>query len=130
MQPVFQRIFGPGLDQAGLLRDIGEGSVAVVAVESVLSVVGDEEIVVAVVVVVANAAGLAPAGLVFQAGAGSHIGEGAVAIVLEEVAVRLLSSGKSFQPPAVHEKQIQPAIVVVVVEGEAAAGGLEQIFVG
>jgi hypothetical protein len=56
-----------GLDQAGLLGDVGEGAVAVVAIERVLAVVGDEEIVVAVVVVVADAAGLAPAGLVLQA---------------------------------------------------------------
>ena len=37
--------------------------------------------------------------------------------------------GESLQTPAVHEEQIQPAIVVVVVEGEAAASGFEQIFV-
>ena len=44
--------------------------------------------------------------------------------------MRFLSGGKSFQPPAVHQKQIEPAVVVIVVEGEAAAGGFEQIFVG
>ena len=48
--------------QAGLRGDVGEGAVAVVAVEDVLAVVADEEIVPAIVVVVADAAALAPAG--------------------------------------------------------------------
>ena len=50
------------LEEAGLFGDVGEGAVAVVAVEGVLAVVADEEVVPAVVVVVADAAGLAPAG--------------------------------------------------------------------
>jgi hypothetical protein len=117
------------LDEAGGLGDVGEGAVAIVAVERVLAVVGDEEIVEAVVVVVADAAGLAPAGFVFEAGADRYIGKGAVAIVFEEMAMRLLALGESFEAPAVDEKEIEPAIVVVVVEGEAAAGGLKQILV-
>ena len=126
---MFQRIFGPGWIRPACCGHIGESAVAVVAIERVLPVVGDEQIVVAVVVVVADAAGLSPAGLVLQAGADRDIGEGAVAIVLEEVAMRLLAGGKSLQPPAVHQEQIEPAIVVVVVEGQAAAGGFKQILV-
>jgi hypothetical protein len=66
---------------------------------------------------------------VLQARADGDVGEGAVAIVLEEAAMRLLALGKSFQPPAVDQKQIEPSVVVVVVEGQAAAGGFKQILV-
>ena len=57
------------------------------------------------------------------------VGEGAVAIVLEQVRVRFFAFGEAFQPPAVHQKDVEPAVVVVVVEGDAAAGGLEQVLV-
>ena len=50
-------------------------------------------------------------------------------LFLEEMRSRLLPCGKTFQPPAIDQKNIQPAVVVVVVEGDAAAGGFEQILV-
>ncbi len=56
------------MGEAGLGGDVGEGAVAVVAVEDILAVVADEEIVEAVVVVVADAAALAPAGCVLESG--------------------------------------------------------------
>ena len=46
---------------ARLFADVGEGAVAVVVVENVLAVVGDEQVVEAVVVVVADADALSPA---------------------------------------------------------------------
>ena len=42
---------------------------------------------------------------------------------------RLLAGWKSFEPPTVHQKNVQPAVVVVIVKCNAAAGGFEQIFV-
>ena len=50
-----------GVHQSGLGGHIGEGAVAVIAVEPILSVVGEEEILPAVVVVVAHADALGPA---------------------------------------------------------------------
>jgi len=41
----------------------------------------------------------------------------------------LLAGGKTFETPAVDEKNIEPAVVVVIIESDAAAGGLEEIFV-
>jgi len=43
------------VEEAGLGRDVGEGAVSVVAVELVLSVVGDEQVLKAIVVVIAYA---------------------------------------------------------------------------
>ena len=56
-------VMDAGQKQAGLFRDVGEGAVAVVAIEPVLAVVGDEEVVEAVVVVVADADAHGPSGL-------------------------------------------------------------------
>ena len=39
------------------------------------------------------------------------------------------SGGKTFEPGAVHQKNIQPAVVVVVIERDPAARGLKQVFV-
>ena len=101
---------------------------AVVAVERVLTVVGDEEIVPAVVVVVADADALSPPGA-GEAGLEGDVGEGAVAVVFEEMAGGRLALGEAFEAGAVHEEDVDPVVVVVVVEGDAAAGGFEQVSV-
>src|SRR5579863_1271127 len=58
-----------------------------------------------------------------------NVGEATVAIILEEAAVGLLAGRKSFEPPAVHQENIQPAVIVVIVECKATAGGLKKILV-
>src|SRR6266851_5470037 len=117
-----------GLQDAGFFADVGEGAVAVVVVENVFSAVGDEEIVETVVIVVADADTLSPAEMQ-QAGFGGDVGERAIAIVLEEMICGFLACGETFEAPAVDEKNIQPAVVVVIVERDAAAGGFEKILV-
>src|SRR5580704_14801701 len=74
-----------GSRDAGFFAYIGEGSVAVVVIEDVLSVVGDVEIFPAVVVVIADANALAPA-CVSEARFFCDIGESAVVIVVIEMA--------------------------------------------
>ena len=88
---------GPGLDKSGLLRDISKCTVPVVAVKNVLAVISHKEIIMAVVVVVAYAASLPPAGLVFEAGAGGNIGKRAIPVVLEEMTARFLPGRESPQ---------------------------------
>src|ERR1700737_319327 len=41
----------------------------------------------------------------------------------------LLPWGKTLEAGAVDQKNVQPAVVVVIVESHAAAGGFQQIFV-
>ena len=48
---------------AGFLADVGESSISVVVIENIFAVVGDEEIFVAIVVVVTDADALSPAGV-------------------------------------------------------------------
>ena len=69
--------------QARLRGHVGERAIAVVVIQHVLAVVGDEEIVEAVVVVVADGHRRRPARS-RQARLRRHIGKGAVAVVLVE----------------------------------------------
>ena len=39
------------------------------------------------------------------------------------------SLGETFQARAIDQKNVEPAVVIVIVESDAAAGGFEQIFV-
>ena len=113
---------------SGLFTHIGEGAVPIVVVQNILAEVSDEQIVVAVVIVVADADALAPAG-VLEPSLERDVGESAVAIVLEQVVERLFARWKAFEPRTVDQKNVEPAIVVVVIERDAAASGLEQVFV-
>src|SRR5229473_2372588 len=113
---------------AGFFADVCEGAVTVVVVENVFSEVGNEEIVEAVVVVIADANGLPPAGME-QAGFSGDVRESSVAIVFEEMRSGFLSGRETFEAPAVDKKNVQPAVVVVIVESDAAAGGFEKILV-
>src|SRR5258708_1559985 len=117
-----------GAGDACFFGDVGEGGVAVVVVENIFAEVGDEKIVETVVVVIADADALSPARMM-QAGFGSDVGEGAVAIVFEKMRNRFLASRKTFEAPAVDEENIQPAVVVVIVKSDTAAGGFEKVFV-
>src|SRR5262249_1519249 len=76
--------------------------------------------------VVANAYALSPTG-VLEPSLQSDVGESSVAIVLKKMIERLLPGRKTVEARAVHQENVEPAIVVVVVERNAAAGGLEQI---
>ncbi len=117
------------LHQARFLRHIRKRSIPVVAVQSVLPVVSHKQIVVAVVVVIADAARLPPPRPMLQSRSFRHVGERAVAIVLKQMAARFLPCRKAFQTPAIHQENVQPAVVVVIVKGQAASGGFEQILV-
>src|SRR5262249_25450671 len=110
------------------LADVGERSVSVVVIENIFAEIRDEEIFVAVVIVIADADALAPSG-VADSGLRGDIRKRSVAIVFEKMRGRRLPRRKTFEARAVHQKNIEPAIVVVVVESDAAARRFEQIFV-
>src|SRR6267154_1404200 len=64
-----------------------------------------------------------------QARLRSHVRESAVAIISEKMRRRSFPLRKSLEARAIHQKNIQPAIVIVIVEGNAAAGRLQKILV-
>src|ERR1700730_16219209 len=59
----------------------------------------------------------------------SHIGESSIAIIAKEMRRRFSAGREAFEPRAVHHKNVEPSIVVEIVESNAAARGLEQILV-
>src|SRR6202035_3933924 len=64
-----------------------------------------------------------------HAGFGRDIGKSPVAIVFEEMRSGFLTGWKALKARAVHQKNVQPAVVVVIVESDAATRGLEQVFI-
>lgn len=121
----------PALSVAGdpsFLGVVGKCAIAVVVVKDILAEVGYEEVVETVVVVIADTDALSPA-RVNEASFESDVSEGAVTIVFEEVVCGFLARRKAFEACAVDEENVEPAVVVEIVEGDAAAGGFQQIFV-
>src|SRR5579859_1272540 len=118
-----------GACDACFLADVGESSVAVVAIEDVFAVVGDVEIFPAVIVIVADAGSLAPAG-VGQAGFVRDIGESTVVIVMVEMAGREIARGRRIESGAVHDEDVWPAVVVVIEDGDASSGRFNDVFFG
>src|SRR5580692_4430764 len=113
---------------ASFFAYVGEGAVAVVVVENIFSVVGDIEIFTAVVVVIADADALAPAG-VREAGFFCDIGESTVVIVVIEMAGGRFRGG-GIEAGAVNDEDVRPAVVVVVEDGDAGSGGFDDVFLG
>ena len=97
-------------------------------IENIFAKISDEKIFETVVVIITDAHSLAPA-RVGDAGFGGDISEGAVAIVFEEMRSGLLSGREALKARAIHQKNVEPAVVVVIVESDATTRGLEQIFI-
>ena len=53
----------------------------------------------------------------------------AIAVVFEKMVDRLLAGGKSLEASSIHQEDIQPTIVVVIVERDTAACSFEEILV-
>ena len=112
---------------AGFAGDVGESAVAVVVKQDVVSPEAAEQIVPAVVVVVADADAGLPAGA-RQAGFFGDVGEGAVAIVFVEMRSRRLAGRPvGVEARAVGEINVEPAVVVVIEKGQAAALGFDDV---
>jgi len=85
-----------------------------------VAVVSDEEILEAVVVVIADANAVRPT-WVGDAGFRGDIGEGAVAVVVVEAIAGTRRSAVEAAPT--DDEDIHPAVIVVIEEGAAAAHG-------
>ncbi len=99
-------------------------------VENILAKVAYEKVFEAVVVVITDADALSPAA-VYEPRCCGDVGESAVAIILEQMRMWFLAFRKTFQAPAIHQKNVQPAVVVIIIKSDSAARGLKQklIFV-
>src|SRR5215831_12127612 len=81
--PAVQALAGGSraLGDARLFGDVGEFAVAVVVIQNAIAPVRDHQVIVAVVIEIADATSLPPSGT-REAGAERHIREGAIAVVL------------------------------------------------
>src|SRR5439155_20877938 len=108
----------------GYVCHISKLAITIVVIKNVLTEIADEEIYEAVVVVVTNANALSPAGVGY-AGLHGNVCECSVTIILEKMRRRLLALGETFQARSVHQENVEPAVVVVIVKSNAGAGGLK-----
>src|SRR5579872_1394890 len=107
------------------LGDIRKSAVAVVAIKAVLSEIGAENVLESVVVVISDANTVSPAGGM-QSGLFSHVGKRSIAVVFVQ-AVR--GFGRSaIESGSAEQKNVDPAIIVVIDKGAAAAVRLKDIF--
>src|SRR5204863_8991742 len=93
-------------------------AVAIISIELVLAEIRDEQILEAIVVIIANANAGCPAGIA-QAGFFSHIRKGSVAIIFIQTIGGPWRS--AFDLGATKYEDVHPAIIVVVEESTAAA---------
>src|SRR6266478_4627455 len=85
-----------GTSHAGLITHVGERAIPIVVIQNILSVIGDVEVVPAVIVVVAYANALAPSG-VCQPRFFRDVAECAVMILAIQMVRGSFSRGESFE---------------------------------
>ena len=112
-------------EEAGFLGYVAELAGAFVVIEDAVSVVGDEEVAQAVVIVVGGADALAPSGS-GQAGSCGDVFKLEIAEIAVEVAGGRV--GGWIEGSGVHQKDIRAAVVVVIEDRDARAGGFEEIL--
>jgi len=96
--------------------------------ENIVTPVAAEKVVPAVIVIVADAYTCAPTGP-SQAGLFRHITIRPVPVVFEKMLNRTFSRLVGFfQPNSVCQINVQPAIVVVIEEGQSASLSLDDVF--
>ena len=117
---------GPAAESyAGFFGNVGEGAVVIIVVEAILAEVSDVDVGPTVVVVIGDGDAEAPT-LVGDARFSGDIGEGAVVIVVEESGARGgLGAFHGGNGRAVDEVDVEPAVVVVIEESDAGAGGVQ-----
>jgi len=114
---------------AGLYRHVDKFSVPQVLPQRTIAPVADEEVVIAVVIEVADAASRPPTGT-RDARHRCDIRKRAVAIILIQATDRRICSGPgAFELRPVYQKNIQPAVLIVVEEGGATSGCLDQVAI-
>src|SRR4030095_8936960 len=109
------------------LSHVGKSPIAIIVVKDIVPPVGDQEVIKPVVVVIPDTYALSPSRF-RQSGLLCYIGERSVTIVSEKAVSRSWRSC-TLQGLAIHEKNVLPAVVVIVKEGCTTTGRFKDIFV-
>ena len=113
---------------SGLVGNVGERAVAVVVEQDVVPPEAAEQIIPAVVVVVAHADSSLPAGA-RQSGFLRDISEGSVAIIFVEMGCRCLALRPVFaESRSVGQVDIEPTVVVIVEKRQPTSLGLHDVL--
>ena len=118
----------PRLFRAGdtsFFGDIREGPVAIIVVEDVVPPIADKQIVEAIVIIVTDATSLSPTRM-GQTSLLSDIRKGPVTVVVKEVTRGLTIALTQLEARTVYQKNVDPAIIVVIEEGYAATHLFQQ----
>src|SRR5262249_20243696 len=110
-------------------RNFLAGSISLVVVEPVFTVVGHVEVIESVVVIVPYAGHLSPPGQVKHSSA-ADIRKRAIGIVAKQVARWRIFRAGSVEAGTIHQKNIRPSIVVVVKNRHPAASRFYNVFLG
>src|SRR5207248_8388081 len=107
---------------------IFERAVSIVVIQSVgAAVVSYKKVIESVIIVVADAGALPPAGS-FQAGRRSDIGESAVALVVIKKVGRFSACWVALEAAAVHQENVRESVPIIIDHRDAASGPFEFIF--
>ncbi len=88
--------------------------------------IGDVEVFPSVVVIIADCGAESPAATV-QASFAGNIGEGSVVVVAVELAGMAFPRAQIFERRSVHQKNIHPAVIVVIKDGDAPAHSFHDV---
>src|SRR5260221_9151158 len=101
----------------------------VIMIETVLPVIRDVEIFPTIIIVVSDANALTPP-RGNKTGLHGDIRESSIMIVVIQVVGGSMIGWESFQRGAVHNENIWPSVVVVIKNGHARSGRLDDVFLG
>ena len=111
--------------KAGLLRNIGERPVSVVVVKDDSTPISHDQIVISVVVIISDAAPLAPSRSK-QSSFLRYVRKGPIAVIVKQKVRRLMLRRDALKSRPIHHKDVQPAIVVVIEKGNTTSRFLQE----
>src|SRR5262249_30935399 len=115
------------LVEPGLLSDVDEFALAVIPVKDVLSIVGHEYVVIAVVIKIAETHALAQARLC-QVRVTGDVGKRSIPVIVVKMIRGFLAVVETFECRAVDHKDVGPPVVIDVDQSNAAASRFEDIL--
>jgi len=92
-----------------------------------VTVVRNEQVFPTVIVVIADADALSPAGG-GQPGFCGHVSERAVVVIVKQEICWLLAFGKALECGAIHDKNIRPPIIVVIEDRDTTTRGFDDVL--
>src|SRR5271163_219129 len=111
----------PAVCKPCLYCDVAKGSISIVLVKNILAIVSNEDIFKAIVVIVRDRYRACPPSAM-ESGLVRYIRECSVSVVLVETVCR---SWNRFNPSSAEQKNIQPAVIIVVEKGNSASDRFE-----